>query len=128
MNSRQRVLRTLRGERVDRVPRGEIALTEGFIRALLGFRQRRAVIGAVEQRAAIAALGLDLVTVDATTGPQGLAQDVDRLKLRRANEWRDSDLAVIVRVDGPLNRLVWAWMARRRGSTGARPSLSARWT
>jgi uroporphyrinogen decarboxylase len=106
VDSRLRVLRALRGETVDRVPRGEICLEEDFIRALLGFRRRRAVIGALEQRAAVAALDLDLITVDATTGVQGLAQDADRLQLRRASEWRDSGLAVVVQVDGPLNRLV----------------------
>jgi uroporphyrinogen-III decarboxylase len=108
MNSRQRVLRALRGEQLDRIPRGEVRLDDGFIRALLGFRARRAAIGTLEQRAAIAALDLDLVTLDAFTGAQGLALDLDRLKLRRASEWRDTGLAVVVRVDGPLNRLVKA--------------------
>ena len=108
MNSRQRVLRLLRGEEVDRLPRGEVALEEEFVRDLLGFRRRRNVIGWLEQRAAVAALDLDLITVDAATGAQGLAQDVDRARLKRANDWRDSGLAVVVRVDGPLNRLVMA--------------------
>lgn len=106
MNSRQRVLRALRGEPVDRVPRGEISLDDEFIRALMGFRHRRALIGPVEQNAAIAALDLDLITIDATTGAQGLSNDVDRARLRRAGAWRGSGLAVFVRADGPLDRLV----------------------
>jgi hypothetical protein len=135
MDGRQRVLRMLRGEQVDRVPRGEVALEEGFIRALLGFRRRRAVIGPIEQQAAMAALDLDLITLDATTGNAGLAQDLDRQSLRRAGQWRDSGLAVVVRVDGPVNRLVNALgleggMARLDGSKtqpfGARDLVSAR--
>jgi uroporphyrinogen-III decarboxylase len=108
MNGRQRFLRALRGETVDRVVRGEIRLDEGFIRELLGFRQRRASIGPVEQRAAVAALDLDLITVDATTGPQGLAAEVDRAGMRALADWRDTGLALVVRVDGPLNRVVKA--------------------
>jgi len=108
MNDCQRVLAALRGETADRLQRGEVSIDVDFIRALLGFRRRRDLIGEVELRAAIAALDLDLITLDVSTGSYGLAQDVDRKQLRRLGDWRSSGLAVVLRVDGPLNRLVQA--------------------
>ncbi|MBI3762530.1 MAG: hypothetical protein HY260_11810 [Chloroflexi bacterium] len=133
MNGRQRVLRVLRGEPVDRVPRGEVRLDDEFVRALMGFRRRRAVIGRVEQNATIAALNLDLITIDAGTAAQGLSAEVDKAQLHGVGEWRGSGLAVFVRVDGPFNRLVAGlgpeetrhWLDGLRKSPFSPPEMAA---
>lgn len=89
MNSAERVLRTIRGKATDRIPRGEIVISPGFIAGMAEYDLSHLRT----ERAVLERLGADLVVVDAEYSPP---QEAVRY-------WRsESDLFVFVMVQGPL--------------------------
>jgi uroporphyrinogen decarboxylase len=106
LTHRERVLKTLRGDRADRVPCGEFFMTDEFVRAFLqptvagdiGFHHYRAV---VEQ------LDLDIASVPFSAGWGALEQlDEDRALDQLVHWHTDGDRYLFALIDGPFSTAV----------------------
>jgi uroporphyrinogen decarboxylase len=107
MIHRERVLRNLRGEPTDRIPRGEFYSSDEFIRAFLGAPglkvQPSHYLAVVEQ------LDLDIASVAFSAGWGTLQQPDEDLALEALVHWRgESDRFVFALIDGPFSAAIKA--------------------
>ena len=124
MNSRERVIATVRHEKTDRVPRGEILIDDSVVESFL---QRRGV--AFEQRLDfVTALGLDLICL---TPSFSFQSEAAALPEPSQADWRDldnwvsrTDRFVFVMVDGIFGWGVRLWGFQKFMVTLARQDSS----
>ncbi len=101
---RQRVARAIRGELVDRVPKGELLIDDGFVRKLLDVRRE---INLADRQAAIDLLGLDLVTLPL---PISSNEPQAHQALESIVWWAgETDLFVFALLEGPFSRVAGEW-------------------
>ncbi len=103
---RERVVRAMRGEFTDRIPRGELFIADEFVREFL------ALDGEVEfshHQAVIEQLDLDIASVEFSAGWGTLEQPDDDRALEALTRWRaESDRFVCALIDGPFSAAVKA--------------------
>jgi uroporphyrinogen decarboxylase len=108
ISHRERVLKTLRGQELDRVARGEFFIDDEFARTFLG------VPGAVEfqqLRAMVEELDLDVASVSMSGGWGALEHPSEERAFDFLSRWRnESDRFVFALIDGPFSA-----SARTRG-------------
>lgn len=104
MAHRERILRTLRGEPADRIPRGEFFIADKFVRAFL------AVDGDVEFRhhqAVVERLDLDIASVAFSAGWGASNQPDEDRALESLLRWHgESDRFVFALIDGPFSAAI----------------------
>lgn len=103
---RERVLKTLRGDPTDRIPRGEFFIADEFVRAF------RAVDGDIQFRhhqAVVKQLDLDIASVSLSAGWGASSQPDEDRALEALVRWRgESDRFVFALIDGPFSAAVKA--------------------
>jgi len=106
MNGRERITRTLRGQPVDRLARGDFFIADDFTRAFLGLAAA-APVAWTHQRNAIAQLDLDIAPVAFSEGWGALDQPDSHHALERIAQWRANETRFIVAVmDGPFSAAI----------------------
>lgn len=108
MTHRERIVRTLRGEPVDRIARGEFFLADEFVRAFLQLPDDIPV--SHDQRASvIEQLDLDIAAVALSEGWGALTQPNEDQAIESLVRWRtESDRFVLAVTDGPFSAAVKA--------------------
>ncbi len=108
VSHRERVIRALRGEPTDRIPRGEFFIADEFVRAFLSLDAGTEIVH--EHRAAVVEqLNLDIASVAFSAGWGALEQpDEDRALASLARWQAESDRFVFALIDGPFSAAVKA--------------------
>jgi uroporphyrinogen decarboxylase len=107
MIHRERVLRTLRGEPTDRIPRGEFFASDEFVRAFLNVPGLE--LKAPHYQAVVEQLDLDIASVPFSAGWGTLKQPDEDLALETLVRWRgESARFVFALIDGPFSAAVKA--------------------
>jgi len=108
MTHRERVSKTLRGEPVDRLARGEFFLADEFVRAFLSLADDAPVAHA-QRAAVIEQLDLDIATVALSEGWGALTQPNEDQAIESLARWHaESDRFVLAVMDGPFSAAVKA--------------------
>ena len=108
MTHRERVIKTLRGESVDRLARGEFFLADEFVRAFLSLADSAPVAHA-QRAAVIEQLDLDIATVALSEGWGALTQPDEDQAIESLVRWRtESERFVFAVMDGPFSAAVKA--------------------
>lgn len=102
MTPRERILRTLRGEPLDRIARGEFFIADEFARAFSIGAAGDALEYVVTQ------LDLDLVSIPFSAGWGTRAQPNEDRALEALTHWRERDRFVFALIDGPFSAAVKA--------------------
>ena len=103
LNHRERVLKTLNGEPIDRIARGEFFLAEEFVRAFLSLADD-APVGHHERAAVVEQLDCDIAAVSFSEGWGALQQPNEDRALESLVRWRaESDRFVVAVIDGPFS-------------------------
>lgn len=127
---RERIRKTLRGERTDRIPRGEFFIADEFVRAFLrmptagddalsrclesiapwrSMRDDASEATFRQQRAVVEQLGLDIAPVAFSAGWGAPAQPDEDRALDFLTRWRaESERFVFALIDGPFSAAVKA--------------------
>ncbi len=105
LSHRKRILKTLRGEPTDRIPRGEFFIADEFVRAFLSLPE----VGFDQQHAVVAQLDLDIAPVAFSAGWGATKQPDEDRALESLVRWRaESDRFVVALIDGPFSAAVKA--------------------
>jgi uroporphyrinogen decarboxylase len=102
MTHRERVFKTLRGEPLDRIARGEFFIADEFARAFSVGSDTDA------QEQVIAQLDLDLVSIPFSAGWGTSVQPDEDRALEALTRWRERDRFVFALMDGPFSAAVKA--------------------
>jgi uroporphyrinogen decarboxylase len=107
MIHRERILRTLRGEPTDRIPRGEFYASNEFVHAFLN--EAGVEIQFQDYQAVVEQLDLDIASVPFSAGWGALQQPDEDRALDSLLRWRgESDRFVFALIDGPFSTAVKA--------------------
>lgn len=103
MTHRERIVRTLRGDPVDRIARGEFFLADEFVRAFLHLPDDTPI--SHDQRASVfEQLDLDIAVVALSEGWGALKQPDEDQAIESLARWRaESDHFIFVVMDGPFS-------------------------
>jgi len=103
MNHRERVIKTLNGEPIDRMARGEFFIAEEFVRAFLSL-PNDALITHDERAAVVDQLDGDIAAVAFSEGWGALQQPDEDQALESLVRWHaESDRFVVAVIDGPFS-------------------------
>jgi len=103
VNHRERVLKTLRGERTDRIARGEFFIADEFVRAFLAL-DAETVIAHEHRVDLIEQLDADIAAVAFSEGWGALTQPDEDRAIDSLARWRaESDRFVFAVIDGPFS-------------------------
>ena len=102
MTHRERVFKTLRGEPIDRIARGEFFIADEFARVFSAGSDTDALEQVVEQ------LDLDLVSIQFSAGWGTRVQPDEDRALEAVMRWRERDRFVFALIDGPFSAAVKA--------------------
>jgi len=102
MTHRERIYKTLRGEPLDRIARGEFFIADEFARAFSVDSDNDALEQIIEQ------LDLDLVSIPFSAGWGTRAQPDEDRALEAVMRWRERDRFVLALIDGPFSAAIKA--------------------
>ncbi|MBI5030977.1 MAG: hypothetical protein HZB51_10650 [Chloroflexi bacterium] len=103
MNHRERIIKTLNGEPIDRIARGEFFLAEEFVRAFLSLDAQVPVMHD-ERAAVVEQLDFDMAAVAFSEGWGALQQLNEDHALESLVRWRaESDRFIVAVIDGPFS-------------------------